>query len=153
MRKSADRRKTFISVNTNLRYINMNQRWNDEKGEPHIECSLCPIPWFSMNFDQVRHILLPNILHSKEEIHWSEERPLLPKATTLIRPLLPKATTLIRPLLPKATTLIRPLLPKAPPTQGHHSYQARFQMHWDNKILLNCPSWKRGHPSYRVTVS
>jgi hypothetical protein len=34
----------------------------DEKGEPPIECCLCPIPWFSINFDQVRHILLPNIL-------------------------------------------------------------------------------------------
>jgi hypothetical protein len=34
------------------------------------------------------------------------------------------------------------------PTKGHPSYQARFEMHWDSKILLNYPL-KRGPPSYK----
>ena len=40
---------------------------------------------------------------------------------------------------------------QATPNNGYLSYQTRFQIHWDSKMLLNCPI-NRSHPSYKVTV-
>ena len=35
-----------------------------------------------------------------------------------------------------------------PPTKGHPSYQTRFQIHQDSKILVNCPPQERPPPVY-----
>jgi hypothetical protein len=56
----------------------------------------------------------------------------------LIRPLPPQAIPLTRPLPPQAIPLIRPLPPKAT-----FLYQARFQRHYKNKILLSSPPKER----------
>jgi hypothetical protein len=42
-------------------------------------------------------------------------------------------------------TYIQLLVYNAPLTTGHLSYLARFQMHWDSKILLNCLPLIRTH--------
>ena len=43
--------------------------------------------------------------------------------------------------------------PPVTPTKGHPSfYQVRFQMYWDNTILLNCPP-QEGHPSYKPLLN
>ena len=42
-------------------------------------------------------------------------------------------------------SVLSPPSHKTPPTKGHPSYQARFQMHLDSTILLNCPH-EEGQP-------
>ena len=47
---------------------------------------------------------------------------------------------------------------KTSPTKVHPSYQVKFQMHRDSKILLNCPNCPslerpRWRPSYKATFS
>ena len=39
---------------------------------------------------------------------------------------------------------------KVPPTICHPNYHAMFQMHWDNKIVVNWPSQKRPPPLMRI---
>ena len=72
--------------------------------------------------------------------------PLPPKATSLIRPLPSKANPLLSghshqkpPLLSGHSHQKPTLFYQATPTKSHLSYQVRFQVHWDNEILLNCP--------------
>jgi len=50
----------------------------------------------------------------------------------------------------KKNTVVPPLI-RPLPYKGHLYYQARFQMHWDSKILLNCPLQERA--SFFLTTS
>ena len=89
---------------------------------------------------QMLQVLWTNIVVSQ---FWDNTVTLY-SSPPLIRTLPLKAIPLIRTPPLKAIPLI-----KDPPTKGHSSYQVRFQMHWDSKLLLQCPL-QIDHLSYKI---
>ena len=127
-------------------------------------------------YNQTTSIIRPPLLsdHLYHQTTSIIRPPLYNQATSIIRPpllsghLYYQTTSIIRPpllsdhLYYQTTSIIRPPLSSdhlyyqitsiiRPPLSSDHLYnQARFQMHWDGKILLNSPL-KCDHPYYNAS--
>jgi hypothetical protein len=67
--------------------------------------------------------------------------PHLIKAPLIKGPSHQRPLSSMAPLI-KGPSHQRPLSSTAPLIKGHPFYQTRFHMHWNSKILLNCPQEK-----------
>jgi hypothetical protein len=98
------------------------------------------ISWWSVLLvDQTR---VPGENHRPVASHWILEISLRNKKIKIGRPHISKMliakTKIYVYFYFCLLECISPPSYTAPPTKGHPSYLARFQMHWNIKILLNC---------------
>ena len=128
MRKSVDQRKTFISVNTNLWYININQKWNEsahwwKRGTPYRVLSVPHTLIFNEFWPSKTHFITKHFAQTKRTFTDQRKRPLTPKTTPRIKP---DSRFRDNKILQNCSSQERPLF-----LQGHFSLAERV-------VLLLC---------------